>query len=149
MFYIMFLVIKRFKALLLHLGLRRGERMRLFELDEPLHAAVTRLAEEERRLPEEVTSDLLAAGLAQRQRRGYLVQRWDSLSVREQQVAALTCLLYTNRQIAARLGIAEETVKTHVKTALIKFGVHGKGELRKALDGWDFSGWDGGGQGAA
>ena len=38
-----------------------------------------------------------------------------------------------NRQIAARLGVSEETVKTHVRNALVKFNLHGKGELRMAL----------------
>ena len=84
----------------------------------------------------------MKAGLAQRQTHDALVRCWESLSVREQEVVALSCLGYTNRQIAGRLVIAEETVKTHVKNALVKFGLHGKGELRKALDGWNFSGWD-------
>ena len=76
------------------------------------------------------------------QTRDVLVRCWDALSVREQEVTALSCLGYTNRQIAGRLGIAEETVKTHVKNALVKFGLHGKAELRRVLEGWDFSGWE-------
>jgi len=47
-----------------------------------------------------------------------------------QEVTALTDRGYTNRQMAARLGVPEETVKTHVRNALVKFNLHGKGELR-------------------
>ncbi|MEW6718329.1 MAG: helix-turn-helix transcriptional regulator [Chloroflexota bacterium] len=55
--------------------------------------------------------------------------------------AALTCLGGTNRQIAARLGISEETVKTHVASALHKIGVNSKAELRQLFADWDFSAW--------
>jgi hypothetical protein len=34
------------------------------------------------------------------------------------------------------------TIKTHVTNALIKFDLHSKGELRLALDEWDFSAWE-------
>jgi DNA-binding CsgD family transcriptional regulator len=124
------------------LGLRGGSGARSFELDETLHTAVVNLADEERRPAEDVTTDLLAAGLAQRHTRDALYQHWQGLSAREQEVTALTCLGYTNRQIAARLGISPETVKSHVKNALVKFNMHGKSEVRKALEGWDFSEWE-------
>jgi DNA-binding CsgD family transcriptional regulator len=72
---------------------------------------------------------------------GELGKRWRSLSPLEQEVTALARLGYTNRQIGGRLGISEETVKTHVCNALVKFNLHGKAELRMALEEWDFSGW--------
>jgi DNA-binding CsgD family transcriptional regulator len=132
---------KLLDILLVRLGLRRGAGTRLFELEETLHMAVVNLADEEQRSAEDVHTDLLAAGLAQVQTRDVLRRCWDALSVREQEVTALTCLGYTNRQIAGRLGIAEETVKTHVKNALVKFGLHGKAELRRVLEEWDFGDW--------
>ncbi|MBE3117956.1 MAG: helix-turn-helix transcriptional regulator [Candidatus Atribacteria bacterium] len=57
----------------------------------------------------------LASALAQRKTHGELYHRWQSLSPREQEVTALACRGYTNRQIAARLGVSAETVKTHVR----------------------------------
>ena len=48
----------------------------------------------------------------------------------------------TNRQIAARLVLSPETVKTHLRSVLHKFGLRSKAELRQALAGWDFSGWE-------
>ena len=47
----------------------------------------------------------------------------------------------TNRQIAARLSLSPETIKTHVRNVLFKFGVNSKAELRHILANWDFSGW--------
>lgn len=124
------------------LGIRRGAGSRLFELDETLHLALEDMAAQEQRPPRELQADLLMSGLAQRETSHNLWRRWQSLSPREQQAGALACLGYTNRQIAARLGVAEETVKTHIKNVLVKFNLHGKGELRVALHEWDFTGWE-------
>ena len=60
---------------------------------------------------------------------------------REQQIAALACMNYTNRQIAAHLFISPETVKTHMRNVLRKFDLHSKAELRQTLGDWDFSSW--------
>jgi DNA-binding CsgD family transcriptional regulator len=57
-------------------------------------------------------------------------------------VTALTCLGYTNRQIAARLVLSPETVKTHLRNVLRKFDLPTKAELRRALADWDFGDWD-------
>jgi DNA-binding NarL/FixJ family response regulator len=65
-----------------------------------------------------------------------------SLSPREQDVLALTCLGYTNRQIAARLGISAGTVKSYIQNVLNKLALHSKVELRFAFYGWDFSAWN-------
>ena len=111
-------------------------------MEEGLHSALMDLAAREGRPVEELQAELLTIGLAQRNMRGELWERWQSLSPREQQVAALACRGYTNRQIGGRLGISEETVKTHVSNALVKFNLHGKAELRMALEEWDFSGWE-------
>lgn len=114
---------------------------RLFELDEPLHVALEDMAAREQRPSSELQADLLVSGMMQRERNHSLWRRWQSLSPREQQAAALACLGYTNRQIAARLGVAEETVKTHIRNTLTKFNLHGKAELRMVLREWDFSDW--------
>jgi DNA-binding CsgD family transcriptional regulator len=67
---------------------------------------------------------------------------WSQLTPRERQVARLVCqtsYTRTNAEIAASLAISPETVKIHVRHVLSKFNLHSKAELRRALDGWDFS----------
>ena len=67
---------------------------------------------------------------------------WEQLTPREQQVAALVCLGYTNHEIAHRLVISTSTVKSHVRNILQKFRLNGKLELKGVLRDWDFSAWD-------
>ena len=115
---------------------------RLFELDEGLVHSLQTLAEHQRRPVDEVASALLATGLDHFYSDNELWVCWRSLSPREQEVTAFACLGCTNRQIAARLCISVETVKTHMRNIQVKFGLHGKAELRLALAGWDFSEWE-------
>jgi len=70
------------------------------------------------------------------------VLNWESLSERQQEVAALACLGFTNAEIAERLDISLETVKTHMKEILRKFNVRGRHQLRYILRKWDFSEFD-------
>jgi DNA-binding CsgD family transcriptional regulator len=112
-----------------------------FHADEELLQSLQTIAEREQRRTGEIASELLSSALARRQVDDGLVTRWRFLSPREQQVAALTCLNFTNRQIAARLMITPETAKTHVRNVLRKFDLHSKAELRRALADWDFSAW--------
>lgn len=113
-----------------------------FALDGELAAHVRALAEQEQRPADDMAAELLISGLAQRNMAQENWRLWQSLSNREQQVAALVCLDYTNRQIAARLVISVETVKTHVRNILYKFGLHSKRQLSLHLSDWDFSDWD-------
>jgi DNA-binding CsgD family transcriptional regulator len=126
--------------LLARLGFRGGD-FHSYELDEQLYTALEILAEEERRPSDEVHADLLAGALEERNTREVLLAWWRRLSPREQDVAALTCLGYTNRQIAARLQLSPATVKGYVRQVLVKFRAHGKEELRVLLRHWDFSAW--------
>ena len=89
----------------------------------------------------ELATDLVITALIQLKTGSKLKDSWESLTMREQEATALTCRGETNRQIAARLGVSPETVKTHVRNALVKFNLHGKSELRMALGKWDFSEW--------
>lgn len=68
-------------------------------------------------------------------------RHWHTLTPREQQIAALTCLGYTNHQIAAVLFISVNTVRTHMRGVLDKYQVASKAELRLALADWDFTSW--------
>jgi len=100
------------------------------------------LAEQEQRTPEEIANQILGEALLSRQVQGESWQFWQTLTPREREIAALICLNYTSRQIAAKLYISPETVKTHVEHILIKFGVPDRHSLRLMLNGWDFDAWD-------
>ena len=67
---------------------------------------------------------------------------WMKLSPRERDVTALTCLKYTNAQIAARLSLSIVTVKTYLEKVLNKLGLQNKADLRVLFVGWDFGEWE-------
>jgi DNA-binding CsgD family transcriptional regulator len=119
----------------------RGNGLRRYELQESLQAALVERADREQRPPEELQDELLAAGLAQHDNSEQLKQCWERLSAREKDVAALSCLEYTNRQIALMMGISPETVKSYAQNVFFKFNLHSKNELRMKLEEWDFSEW--------
>lgn len=126
----------------LHLiGLRPNSGSRTYELSESLQTTLTTIAQNESRPVTDLIPELLAAGLTQYRSVDELWPKWESLSPREREVTALTCLGLTNRQIAARLSLSPETIKTHVRNALFKFDLNSKAELRHILAGWDFSAW--------
>jgi DNA-binding CsgD family transcriptional regulator len=110
-------------------------------VDDSLLRSLHDLADRERRPPEEVIVSLLNQALRERQLAEESWQRWQLLTPREQQIAALVCLNHTGRQIAARLVLSPETVKTHMRNILRKFNLRTRQELRQALAGWDFSAW--------
>ena len=112
-----------------------------FRADQEIIQSLQELAEREQRQAGEVAADLLSQALARRRLQGDLLERWEALSGREQQVAALICQGYTNRQIAARLGVSPDTVKIYVSNVLRKFGLGTRAELRQALSAWDFGDW--------
>ena len=123
------------------IGRRPTPGPRTYEINESLQVTLSTLAQHEGRPEHELFPDILAAGLSQYQSVEKNWPRWESLSPRERDIAALTCLGYTNRQISARLSLSPETIKTHVRNVLLKFGVKSKSELRHILTNWDFSGW--------
>jgi DNA-binding CsgD family transcriptional regulator len=69
------------------------------------------------------------------------LQLWQELTRREKQTAALVCLGFTNQEIAARMIISVNTVKTHIRSIFSKFGINCKNELQAILSGWDFTEW--------
>jgi len=129
------------QRLLYWLGLRPRADPRYYEISDSLQVTLSTLAKHEGRSEQELIPDLVAAGLDQYLATDKLWPKWESLTPREQEVAALTCLGLTNRQIAARLSLSPETIKTHIRNVLSKFDLNSKEELRHILDGWDFSGW--------
>jgi DNA-binding CsgD family transcriptional regulator len=114
---------------------------RTFHFDERLIESLQDLAQREQRSTEELAASLLVQAIQQRQAVDARQQDWWSLSPREQEVAALVCLNYTNRQIASLLSISPETVKSHIRNVLYKFNLHNKQELKQSLEEWDFNAW--------
>ena len=114
---------------------------RSFQINERLIASLQEQADLEQLSADELVDNLLTKGLQERQAMNARLRDWSALSSREQEVAALTCLNYTNRQIAAQLNVSPETVKTHIRNALVKFNLRTKQDLKQSLAGWDFSAW--------
>jgi DNA-binding CsgD family transcriptional regulator len=111
------------------------ERKRTYNL-------LNNIAIQENRTQEEITANVLAAGMYQYRRKDELLRLWYSLSLRERDVTALTCLGLTNRQMAARMGISPETVKSYLETALHKLGLRSKAELRVLFANMGFEAWE-------
>ena len=127
---------------LLHLfGLKQEESPHTYNLNSDLQVHIAELAQQEQRSPEEITEQLVSQALHQRQFESDLWQRWNSLSPREQQVAALACQGYANGEIANQIGVSINTVKSHITNILSKFSVSNRRELALLLSAWDFSGW--------
>jgi len=91
--------------------------------------------------PRKVAAELLARELQNVEVENETWEKWQSLTEREQQVAALICLQYRTQQIAARLQIAPETVRSHVHNLLNKMNLPNRITLRQLLADWDFSRW--------
>jgi DNA-binding NarL/FixJ family response regulator len=124
------------------LGVRQGAGSNYYALDDNLHSQLVTLAIQENRLPEELAADLLAVSLTRSNRSDELWGRWQSLSLREQQVVALACLGYTNHEIANRMHVSINTIKLYSRNILRKFELGHKSDLRTVLRDWDFSSWD-------
>jgi DNA-binding CsgD family transcriptional regulator len=131
------------RQLLLNLiGKRPKSGSRTYEIGESLQVTLSTIAKHEGRPEDELLPDILAAGLTQYISRDKLWNRWQSLSTREKDVAALACLGYTNREIGMRLSISPETVKVRLQRVLMKYGVTTRSQLRLLLEEWDFSEWE-------
>jgi DNA-binding CsgD family transcriptional regulator len=117
------------------------DETRVFLQDEELIATIKEMAKRESRPEEEIVAEFTKVGLKQFLTQNELDNRWSSLSQREQQVVALICLGHRNYEIADILGIAPETVKTHLQRIFDKFHLRSSRELRLALKDWNFREW--------
>ena len=104
-----------------------------FETDVELAEALRHAARARGQEPELVASDLLQQALAQEARRAHTRASLACLTPRQREVAWLAAGGCTNRQIAETLVVSPETVKTHVRHTLDKFGLRSKAELRLML----------------
>lgn len=91
--------------------------------------------------PEKMILVLLEQAVNNRHQMDHAHRSWESLSSRERQVAALVCAGLTGRQVAARLVLSPETIKTHVRHILRKFNISSRRELRRLLADWDLRPW--------
>ena len=121
------------------IGLRPDPGPRKYEVDAPLQVSLTTLAKHEGRPTHELFPDILAAGLTQYSTNDKVWKKWESLTAREQQVTAFVCLEYTNRQMAARMGLTEAGVKFHLGNVYSKLRVKNRAKLRQKFAGWDFT----------
>ncbi len=124
--------------LLYLLGIVQDPTPHTYNLNSDLHSRIADLAKQEQRTPEEVTEQLLSQALNQRYAATETWQRWLTLSRREQQVAALASFGYTNAEIATHLGVSIDTVRSHIRNVLVKFGVTSRKQLEILLSGWNF-----------
>ena len=113
-----------------------------FDFDVRTLESLRVIAEREQRTPQEVAAQLVDDAMRHQERINGILVLWELLSPREQQVAALICLGYTNRQIAQKLRVSPETIKTHVAHILMKFNLPNREELRRQLVNWDFREWE-------
>ena len=130
------------KLLCYWIGLRSDPGPRYYKFSESTQVTLKTLAEHEERPEQKLAENLIVAGLSQYYSTDELFKKWETLSPRERDVAALICLGYTNQGIYERLVIAPGTVKTHVTNVLRKFQVMSRYQLRNILAEWDFSAWE-------
>ena len=129
------------RKLLSLIGLRPISAPRKYQVSESMQVTLTTLSQHEGRPEDDLVQDLLAAGLTHYYQSEDLWRKWRSITPREQDVAALACLGFSNREIAARLHISPNTVKSRLHNVLRKFNLHNRADLRVMLADWDFSGW--------
>jgi RNA polymerase sigma factor (sigma-70 family) len=103
------------------------------ELSEEVQA----LAAQQGLTPGELVTRMVRESVEQHQANQSLCGRWDRLTPRQQEVAILTGQNLSNAQIAARLGIAEATVKTHQRNIMTKLNLRSRHRLRLAMDQLD------------
>ncbi|HSG43114.1 MAG TPA: helix-turn-helix transcriptional regulator [Anaerolineales bacterium] len=123
------------------IGLRSDPGPRYYRLSDSMQVTLKTLSKHEGLPEQKLAQNLIAAGLSEYYSTDELMQKWETLSPRERDVAALACLGYSNREIADRLVITKGTVKTHITNILRKFQLASRYELRNLLSHWDFSEW--------
>lgn len=110
-----------------------------YQFDGELNQKLVSLARQENCSPNEVAAKLLQFALNEHRKVQHQNSHWRLLSAREKETATYICQGLTNAEIALKLGISPETVKTHVHNVLTKFSLRNKHELQMALEGCDFN----------
>ena len=114
----------------------------LISLDGETRMLLSDFAGHSQLTPEEAAVCWLALQASAYQQDRAVAQVWATLTPREQQVVALCCLEYSEHEMAAALGAAYGTARTHLYKAIDKLGINKKAELHFLLRNWDFSKFD-------
>ena len=120
---------------------RRSGEKRLIFVEDTINQEVVRLAKLEKKPVEEILGILIARGLEQKKAAEEVLDLWQTLTSREMEVAAFTCLGLSSRETATRLKMSIETVKTHRDHIFRKFNISTRGQLKATFKDWDFSEW--------
>ena len=113
----------------------------LAEVDSNLIPLIEDIAKEEGLSISETVNRLLSFAIGEHHATNDNLFRWESLTPRQQDTAAFACLGYSNMEIAQKMSITVNTVKTHLRQVLQTFAAGTKGELQMLLASWDFSDW--------
>jgi len=111
---------------------------RSFAWEGELLVSLERLARYHGSTPREVAAKMLARELKTVELERRTRKKWQMLTKREQQVAILVCKQLHTNQIAERLQISPETVRSHVRNILTKMDLPNRVALRQMLGDWDF-----------
>jgi len=103
---------------------------------EQLVAAVRRAADGDIVVPPESMRRLLSMVREREQARASLERRRVAMTERERQTLALMAVGRNNRSIAADLGVAFTTARTHVRNVVQKLGAHSKLEAVAIAHSW-------------
>ena len=120
---------------------RTSDRPITVALDRELGAQLEQLANSEKRTVAELVEEILWTAADERLSTSAKIDPWQALTPREREAAALSCMGYTNREIAIQMVISPNTVKTHIRNVLRKFSVKSKVELRQSQAEWEFAEW--------
>lgn len=110
-----------------------SEARLVLEIDGRTAAHLRAAARARQMLPEALLADILRRGLQQEIQRLRAEAALKALTPREREIAALIAHGLTNRQAAETLVISPETVKSHIRSILAKFGLHSKAQLQLLL----------------
>lgn len=112
------------------------------EVDPTLIPLIESIANREGLTATDTVNQLLSFAVGEQHFIDENLSLWETLTDREKETAAFTCLGYTNHEIAHKMVISPNTVKTHLRNVLQKFDVNSKAELQVLLASWDFRTWD-------
>lgn len=122
-------------------ALTRKKPLRV-DVDDETRLAIEKVAVQNGQSLEAVAAEWLASQAIEYKKARETKEKWELLSEREKTVAALSCLGYSDQEIATELTIGFGTARTHLYNAIYKFGIKQKGELHFLLRHWDFSYFD-------
>jgi len=90
---------------------------------------------------EPVTPEDVERALARLRAHQKVLKLWQSLTRRQRKVVALTCADFTTRQIAQRLDLNSSTVRSHLSSAVHRFGLARRQDLCPTLAILDLGPW--------